>query len=187
MTNIQKFNTNLYFCTIIQSNNGNMIAVLKKLQEKDLIFVKELYDYYTLHSTVVYFIHCVTIEELKTLIPIGNERYQSFLIENEAGQPCGFCYFARFKEKEAFDISVELTIYLKPECAGQGLGWQAMEQLEPIIRRQGFGNIMALISGENEASIRLFERCGYTCCAHIREVAEKFGKKLDLKMYQKRL
>lgn len=164
-----------------------MTAILKSLQEKDLLFVKELYDYYTLHTTVVYFIHCVTVEELQTLIPIGDERYQSFLIETETGKPCGFCYFARFKEKEAFHISVELTLYLKPEFAGQGLGRQAMEQLEPIIRQQGFSNIMALISGENEASIRLFERCGYTCCAHIREVAEKFGKRLDLKMYQKRL
>lgn len=44
---------------------------------------------------------------------------------------------------------------------------------------------MALISGENEASIRLFEKCGFECCANIRQVAEKFGKKLDLKMYQK--
>jgi len=44
---------------------------------------------------------------------------------------------------------------------------------------------MALISGENEASIRLFEKCGFECCANIRQVAEKFGKKLDLRMYQK--
>ncbi|UVV57481.1 hypothetical protein NXW60_09845 [Bacteroides fragilis] len=53
------------------------------------------------------------------------------------------------------------------------------------MRQEGFSNIMALISGENEASIRLFEKCGFECCANIRQVAEKFGKKLDLKMYQK--
>lgn len=164
-----------------------MSAVLRSLQEEDLIFVKELYDYYTLHTTVVYFIHCITLAELRACIPIGDSRYQSFIIETAEGKPCGFCYFARFKEKEAFHVSVELTIYLKPECAGRGWGRQAMEQLEPIIRQQGFSNIMALISGENEASIRLFDRCGYTCCAHIREVAEKFGQKLDLKMYQKLL
>ena len=44
---------------------------------------------------------------------------------------------------------------------------------------------MALISGENEASIRLFEKCGFECCANIRQVAEKKKKKLDLRMYQK--
>lgn len=164
-----------------------MNTVLRKLQEKDLILVKEIYDYYTLHTTVVYFIQCVTIEELRTFIPIDNERYQSFVIETERGEACGFCYYSRFKSKEAFDISVELTIYLKPEFTGRGYGTQIIGQVEPYIRQGGFHNIMALISGENEASIRLFEQCGYECCANIREVAEKFGKKLDLKMYQKRL
>lgn len=164
-----------------------MNTTLRKLADKDLEFVKEIYDYYTLHTTVVYFIQCVTIEELRTFIPINNGRYQSFVIETAAGTPCGFCYFSRFKSKEAFDVSVELTIYLKPAFTGQGYGSRIIEQIEPYIRQAGFHNIMALISGENEASIRLFERCGYECCANIREVAEKFGKKLDLKMYQKLL
>ena len=65
------------------------------------------------------------------------------------------------------------------------LGWRSVRKIEEIIRQEGFSNIMALISVENEASIRLFEKCGFECCANIRQVAEKFGKKLDLKMYQK--
>lgn len=158
---------------------------LRRLQANDLIFVKEIYDYYTLQTTVVYFTHCVTTEELGTFIPINDKRYQSFVIKTKEGESCGFCYFAQFKSKEAFDCSVELTIYLKPEFTGRGYGSQVIEQIEPFIRQAGFHNIMALISGDNEASIRLFEHCGYTCCANIRQVAEKFGKKLDLKMFQK--
>lgn len=160
---------------------------LTQLQESDMPLVKEIYDYYTLRTTVVYFIQCVSIEELKTLVPIGDAHYQSFLIQTNQGEPCGFCYYSRFKPKEAFKISVELTIYLKPEYTGKGYGREALELIEPIIRKAGFSNIVALISGDNEASVRLFERCGYECCAHIRQVAEKFGKKLDLKMFQKLL
>lgn len=121
----------------------------------------------------------------KNYIPVGDPVYRSFIIETPEGAPCGFCYFARFKPREAFRISVELTLYLKPEFTGRGYGKQAILRLEEIIRQEGFSNIMALISGENEASIRLFEKCGFECCANIRQVAEKFGKKLDLKMYQK--
>ena len=147
--------------------------------------VKDIYDYYTLHTTVVYFVHCASIDELKNYIPVGDPVYRSFIIETPEGTPCGFCYFARFKPREAFRISVELTLYLKPEFTGQGYGKQTILRLEDIIRQEGFSNIMALVSGENEASIRLFERCGFECCANIRQVAEKFGKKLDLRMYQK--
>ena len=145
-----------------------MDITLRTLTENDLPFVKDIYDYYTLHTTVVYFVHCASIDELKNYIPVGDPVYRSFIIETPEGTPCGFCYFARFKPREAFRISVELTLYL-----------------EEIIRQEGFSNIMALVSGENEASIRLFERCGFECCANIRQVAEKFGKKLDLRMYQK--
>ena len=125
------------------------------------------------------------IDELKNYIPVGDPVYRSFIIETPEGTPCGFCYFARFKPREAFRISVELTLYLKPEFTGQGYGKQTILRLEDIIRQEGFSNIMALVSGENEASIRLFERCGFEYCANIRQVAEKFGKKLDLRMYQK--
>ena len=146
-----------------------MDITLRTLTENDLPFVKDIYDYYTLHTTVVYFVHCASIDELKNYIPVGDPVYRSFIIE----------------PREAFRISVELTLYLKPEFTGQGYGKQTILRLEDIIRQEGFSNIMALVSGENEASIRLFERCGFECCANIRQVAEKFGKKLDLRMYQK--
>lgn len=158
---------------------------LRKLQVADLTFVKEVYDYYTLNTTVVYLMHCVSLDELQTLVPIESFPYQSFVIETLEGEACGFCYYTQFKPKEAFRISVELTLYLKPGCTGKGYGRQALQLMEPLIEEAGFENVVALISGDNEASIRAFERCGYECCANIRQVAEKFGKKLDLKMYQK--
>lgn len=149
-----------------------MDITLRTLTENDLPFVKDIYDYYTLHTTVVYFVHCASIDELKNYIPVGDPVYRSFIIETPEGAPCGFCYFARFKPREAFRISVELTLYLKPEFTGRGYGKQAILRLEEIIRQEGFSNIMALISGENEASIRLFEKCGFECCANIRQVSD---------------
>ena len=97
-----------------------MDITLRTLTENDLPFVKDIYDYYTLHTTVVYFVHCASIDELKNYIPVGDPVYRSFIIETPEGAPCGFCYFARFKPREAFRISVELTLYLKPEFTGRG-------------------------------------------------------------------
>ncbi len=158
---------------------------LLEMTDADLPYVKSIYDYYTQHSTVVYFIDPVPLDEIRGMVPIGDRHYRSFVICGADGRRCGFCYFARFKEKPAFRISVEITIYLEPCCMGKGIGSQALMLLEPYIYEGGFSNAVALISAENEASIRLFEKCGYVCCAEIKDVAEKFGKKLTLKMYQK--
>lgn len=160
-----------------------MNVTLRTPTESDLPFVKDIYDYYTLHTTVVYFVHCANIGELRSYTPVGDPVYRSFIIETPEEAPCGFYYLARFRPRGAFRISVELTLYLKPEFTGQGYGKQTIFQLEEIIRQESPSNIMALISGGNEASIRLFERCGFECCANIWQVAEKFGKKLSLRMY----
>ena len=158
---------------------------LTAITEADFSFVKRIYDYYTLHTTVVYFIEPVPLEEIRRMVPVGDRHYRSFLICGADGERYGFCYFSQFKEKPAFRISVEVTIYLVPECCGKGIGRQALLLLEPYIRGGVLSNAVSLISDENEPSIRLFEKCGYLCCAEIRDVAEKFGKKLTLKMYQK--
>ena len=71
-----------------------MDITLRTLTENDLPFVKDIYDYYTLHTTVVYFVHCASIDELKNYIPVGDPVYRSFIIETPEGAPCGFCYFA---------------------------------------------------------------------------------------------
>lgn len=158
---------------------------LTEITEQDLPYVKHIYDYYTQHTTVVYFIDPVPLDEIRRMVPIGDERYRAFLICDADGKRYGFCYFSRFKEKPAFNISVEVTIYLEQGCQKRGIGSQALMLLEPYIYKGGFSNAVALISAENKASIRLFEKCGYSCCAEIKDVAEKFGEKLTLKVFQK--
>ena len=62
-----------------------MDITLRTLTENDLPFVKDIYDYYTLHTTVVYFVHCASIDELKNYIPVGDPVYRSFIIETPEG------------------------------------------------------------------------------------------------------
>lgn len=158
---------------------------LTRLTENDLPFVLELYNYYTLHSTAVYFIEPITLKEVRAIVPIGNQLYRSFLIRDKNDEAVGFCYFNRFKERPAFRVSVEVTIYLHPDQTGKGFGSEALHLLESYIRAGGFTNAVALIDSANDASIRLFRRHGYECCARIQSVAEKMGQLLTLEIYQK--
>ena len=157
---------------------------LKEMTPADLEFVKEVYDYYILHSTAVFYLHPLTISELGENIRLGDPRYLAYTIHTN-NQRCGFCYISKFKPKEAFDVTVEITVYLTPSAGGKGIGYAAMQQFEPRIWEAGFHNIVALITGENTASVRLFEKCGYTECARIKQVARKFDRLLDLLIYQK--
>ena len=154
------------------------------LQEKDFEVVKEIYDYYILNSTATFHIDKVSIQALKETIPVGHPRYKSYLIKYN-GNTCGYCYISQYKDRKAYDRTAEVTVYLKPEFTGKGIGKLVLKKLEDTARQQGISVLIGIIAGDNDQSIRLFERCGYEKCAHLRKVGEKFNKILDVVAFQK--
>ncbi len=57
----------------------------------------------------------------RDIINPGHPKYRSFLI-SESNIPCGFVYLSQFRKREAYDRTAEITVYLKPEYAGKGIG-----------------------------------------------------------------
>lgn len=60
-----------------------------------------------------------------------------------------------------------------------------MSQLEKMAKKTDIKVLIGVISGDNQQSIKLFEKCGFEKCAHFKKVGEKFGKILDVVAYQK--
>jgi len=154
------------------------------LEEKHLSEVKNIYDYYILNSTATFHTDPITIAELKNVIPLADPKYKSYLLKYD-GEVCGYCYIGQYKKRQAYDRTAELTIYLKPEFFGKGIGRETIKRLENIALENSICVLVGIITGNNESSIRLFEKCGYSKCAHYREVGQKFGKILDVVAYQK--
>ncbi len=155
-----------------------------EIKEEDLPIVKEIYDYYVLNSTATFHKEKVTIQELKDSILLSHPKYKSFLISfNQA--ICGFCYISQYKKRQAYDRTAEITIYLKAEYFGKGIGTQTINMLEKTAFKHGIKVLIGIISGDNQSSIKLFEKCGFEKCGHYKQVGEKFGKILDVVSYQK--
>ena len=161
-----------------------MSAEFHEISEKDLTIVKEIYDYYILNSTATFHTERISIAELKEIIPVNHSRYKAFLIYDN-GEVCGYCYMAPYKKRQAYDRSAEITIYLKPGFTGKGIGKKAIQKMETIALGNGIRVLLGILTGENNASIRLFETCGFEKCAHFKKVGEKFNKILDVVAYQK--
>jgi phosphinothricin acetyltransferase len=156
----------------------------REIREKDLGLVRDILNHYIIHTTKNYRTVALSIKELKKIIQPGHPRYRSFLI-TDGSDPCGFVYLSQFRKREAYDRTAEITVYLKPESAGKGIGKYTMEYMEGIAREAGIRVLVGIIGGENVHSISLFTKMGYRQCAHYRQVAEKFGRILDVVVYQK--
>lgn len=155
-----------------------------ELQEEDYTIVKEIYDYYILNSTATFHTTNIPLQELNETILINHPKYKSYLIRYD-GSVCGYCYISQYKKRPAYDRTAEITIYLKPEYFGKGIGKIALEKLEAIAKNNGICVLIGIITGDNILSIGLFEKCGFEKCAHFKKVGKKFNKVLDVVAYQK--
>ncbi len=161
-----------------------MSIKLIELTNSNFDFVKEVYDFYIQHTTSTFHTERISIEELKTVICVSHPKYKSYIIEYE-GKKCGYCYISQYKKRQAYDRTAEITIYLKQEFSGKGIGIKTLNMLEEIAKNNGICVLIGTITSENNASIKLFEKCGYEKCAHFRKVGIKFNRLLDVVAYQK--
>jgi len=150
--------------------------------------LKEIYNHYVLNSTATFHYEPRTDADMTEMLIQHDPEYlsEAFLIRWD-GEIAGYGYFAPYKKREAYKCSSEVTLYLKEGFTGRGIGPQTLSMMEERAKDAGMHTLLSVICGENTASIRLFEKAGYDKCAHLKEVGKKFGRLLDVVMYQKML
>jgi phosphinothricin acetyltransferase len=95
----------------------------------DLETIAEIYNHYIEHSTATFHRRKVSGNDMEEFLFLSHPRYPSFLIR-EGGETIGYCFLSRYKNRQAYDRSAELSIYLKPESTGRGIGPVALDYLE---------------------------------------------------------
>ncbi len=143
-----------------------------------------VYRWYVLNTTATFQIAEPTLDQMRSLLFFPLPRYRSFALLSD-GAFAGYGILTRFKEREAFDRTAEVTVYLAHDLTGRGLGHLMLARLEEAARSAGLHALIALVTGNNEASRKLFLRAGYSECALYREVGFKFGLALDLVCFEK--
>lgn len=144
----------------------------------------EIYNYYIAHSTATFSVEPLKTEEFEKLAFTGLERFKSFAMMEE-GKVIGYGLLNRYKPREAYDRTAEITVYLDKDYHGHGYGKACINHLEAFAKDHDFRAILAVICAENKASIKLFQSFDYFECAHFREVGVKFGRVLDVVIYEK--
>ena len=157
---------------------------MTEMKERHLPKVLAIYNYYVVNTTISFHTEPLSLDEMQQNTWNGHPRFKSYVME-EAGGMIGYALLAQHKNKQAYDVTAEITIYISPDHVGRQLGAEAVGFLEEQARQLGFHALVATICTENERSIRLFERLGYEKSAYFREVGRKFDRWLDVVSYQK--
>lgn len=104
--------------------------------------------------------------------------------DREAGAVVGFAALSPYKERAAYRTSVEDSVYVHRDRAGEGIGRMLLTELLEIAGRSGFHAVFARIEASGEASLALHARCGFTLIGVERETGRKFNRWLDVALMQ---
>lgn len=105
-------------------------------------------------------------------------------IENEAGELLGFASYGAFRAYPAYKYTVEHSVYVRHDQRGQGLGKRLMQILIDEARQRDVHVMVGAIDAANAGSIALHVQLGFQSVGLMPQVGFKFGRWLDLALYQ---
>lgn len=100
------------------------------------------------------------------------------------GPLLGFGSYGPFRQFPAYKYTVEHSLYVDANARGQGVGRLLLSELIARARAQDYHVLVGAIDSANDASIGLHKKLGFTHAGTLRQVGFKFGRWLDLDLYQ---
>lgn len=108
-------------------------------------------------------------------------------ILNEQGALMAFGSYGPFRNFPAYKYTVEHSVYVHKEHQGKGLGRAVLTRLVELAEANDLHVMVGAIDANNAASVSLHQKLGFSCVGTLPAVGFKFGRWLDLALYQRTL
>lgn len=144
-----------------------------------------IYGPYVTNTAITFEYDIPSLEEFTQRIISTLENYPYLVAENDQGEILGYAYAHAYKERVAYDWSVEVTIYLSEKAKGQGIGQKLYQALEEELQKQNILVLTACITGGNTHSIQFHEKLGYQQVGVFKQIGYKFDQWHDVYWLQK--
>ena len=137
-------------------------------------------------SNVSFELTAPSLAEFRQRIVDISSKYP-YLVGEKDGQILGYVYCHPYRERLAYQWSVEVTIYLAPAGQGKGLGRLLYETMEKLLCLQGVTMAYSCITVGNDHSIKMHEAVGYRLIGTFTNSGYKNGQWLDTVWLEKQL
>lgn len=146
--------------------------IIRPVTEKDAATLVEIYAPYVEKTSVTYEYEVPSVEEFCGRIENTTKKYP-YLAAEEDGVVLGYAYASAFHPRAAFRWTAEVTVYLKKEAHGRGIGRMLYEALEEKLKKQNVQTVIALIADPNPESVAFHEKMGYRTAGRLTDCAYK--------------
>ena len=109
-----------------------------------------------------------------------NPKTRPLWVIEQDGKYAGWVSFTDFKSRHAYYKTAEIGIYLETSAQGKGLGNYSLDYAMKQCPSLNITNVVGLIFGHNEPSLKLFYKHGFEKWAHLPQIADMEGILRDL-------
>lgn len=157
---------------------------IRMATKSDALGILEIYSYYVINTPFTFEYTVPSILEFEKRIASVLEEYP-YIVAEKNGKIVGYTYASTFKNRSAYDWSVETSIYVDNNFKCLGIGTLLYEKLELILKKQNIINLVSCITYPNTKSISFHKRLGYEEMARLKNIGYKFGEWHDVIWLQK--
>lgn len=153
----------------------------------DLPTLLEIYNHYIEHSHATFDTEVLDLANREAWFETFSDKgpHRLYVAESK-GAVIGYASSRVFRERAAYDRSVETSVYLAPDRREAGAGTALYAKLlevleEEVLVHRAYGGVAL----PNEASVALHQRFGFKRVATFSEVGFKFGRYFDVAWFER--
>jgi len=163
-------------------------AVVRAGRVEDLVAINDIYNHYILETAITFEIDPATMDARREWFghyaPTGRHR---LFVAAAGDDVLGYATSSEYKDRAAYETSVEVSVYLDPGSVGRGLGSRLYATLLTALEPEDVHRAYGGVAMPNPASVALHERFGFRLVAYFTEQGRKFGRYWDVAHYEKAL
>ena len=152
-----------------------MDYLIRSARLSDAREISEIYRYYVLNTAITFDTVPPTEDEIRERMTDIQKDYPYLVIEEEE-RVTAFAYAHAYKQKAAYDPTVELTVYTDCTRLGNGRGRAIISALLDELKKDSRRyTAIADITSPNERSEKMFLSLGFKKVSEFQNVGYKFG------------
>jgi L-amino acid N-acyltransferase YncA len=157
--------------------------IIREAKSQDVKTITEIYNHAILHTNVTFETEPRTIELQDQWLSNRNRRHPVLVAEID-NSVVGWAALNPWSSFKPYQNTAEISVYLQEDFKGRGIGKSLVDEIIKSGKETGLHTIIARITEGNEVSMKLHKSFGFKEIGVMKEVGVKFGKLLDVHLFQ---
>lgn len=158
--------------------------MIRDISLADAKQIADIYNYYIRETIITFEEEVVSAQDIEQRIKKVTAKGYPFFVYEENGIIVGYAYLSNWRERSAYDITLETSVYLNHNSIGSGIGSVLYKELIVRAKKINIHSLIGVISLPNDESKKLHKKFNFELIGNFKESGKKFDKLIDVEFWQ---